>query len=97
MNNFKALAAAVALASMPLMAHAAEPAVSAVAVKEGAMVFSADGRRIGRVDRVKSTDGTPIAVSIIYNGRFIYVPVSTLTASDRGFTSSLTKADLVKM
>lgn len=98
MKNIKALVIAMSMVSAPVMAQApAESPVAATAVTEGAMVFSADGRRIGRVDRVKSTNGAPSAVSIIYGGRFIYVPVSTLNASERGFTSTLTKAELGKL
>lgn len=98
MKNMKALVIAMSLVSVPVMAQApAESTAAPVSVKEGAMVFSADGRRIGRVDRIKSANGAPSAVSIIYGGHFINVPVSTLSASDRGFTSTLTKAELGKL
>lgn len=99
MNNFKSLIIALGLVATPVMAETTAPAAPAApaAIKEGVVVFSAEGRRIGRIDRIKSAEGAPTAVSIIYNGRFIYIPVSTLTAGDRGLTSSLSKAELNKL
>lgn len=71
---------------------AAESATSAPAVSKGATIFSADGRRIGRVDRVRET-----AISLIYNGKFIDIPLSTLTTASKGYATSLTKAELGKL
>ncbi len=86
------LALVLASVSAPVLAQApAESAVAVPAVKRGAMVFTADGRRVGRVDRVRSD-----AVGIIYNGKYIDVPTATLAASERGLTTSLNKDQLGK-
>lgn len=86
-----AAALTLALVSAPVLAQAtAEPAAAAPVVKKGAMVFTADGRRVGRIDRIRSD-----AVGIIYNGHYVDVPTATLTSSDRGLMTSLT-ADKLK-
>ena len=91
------LAALVSLAAVPAVAQsAAEPAPAAAtaapSVARGALVFSADGRRLGRVDRVRDS-----GVSLIYNGKFVEIPTASLTAGERGLTTSLTRADLAKL
>lgn len=87
------LAIALLGAATPALSQTAAPAsaISAESLK-GAMILSADGRRIGRVDRLRDD-----AITVIYSGRIVAIPVSTLTASDKGFTSTLTRAEIGKL
>lgn len=92
MHSIKFLIIAASLATVPAMAQEASAPAAAANVKQGAMVYSADGRRIGRVDRVR--DG---AVNIIFDGRIVRIPVSTLSDADKGLTTSLTRKDVTKL
>lgn len=93
MRSIKFLIIAASLATVPAMAQdTSAPAAAASNVKKGVMVYSADGRRIGRVDFVRDN-----AVGIIYNSRFVKIPVSTLSDSDKGVTTSLTGKDVSKL
>ena len=95
---------AATMAAFPALAHAAEEtpaaapapaeAQAAVDVKTGVLVVAADGRRIGRVERVFSYNGAPQSVSVIYNGRLVRIPVSTLSNSERGLVSTLTSKEI---
>ena len=84
-------AAAPAIAQAPVDSTPAATA-SAPAISRGAMVFSAEGRRIGRIDRVRGSD-----VNVIFNGKFVAIPTSSLSSGERGLTTSLTQADLGKL
>jgi len=82
------------------MQDSATPAAAAApaAIKAGALLVTADGARLGRIERVSAAaDGSPERVSVIYNSRFVQIPASTLTASGRGFVTSLTKAEVRKL
>ena len=96
MHSIKFLIVAASLAAVPAMAQdAGAPAAATVAasnVKKGAMVFAADGSRIGRIDDIR--DNT---VGVIYNGRYIRIPVATLSDTDRGVTTSLTRKEAGKL
>ena len=88
-------AAMLSIVSMPsaVLAQAA-----AANVKAGMMVTSSDGKRIGRVyDVDKAKDGTVNSVSIIRDSRLIHVSASTLSSTDKGLTTSLTRADVAKL
>ncbi|WP_156679907.1 hypothetical protein [Sphingomonas profundi] len=88
---------ALLLAMAPLAAHAQE-AATASTVKTGAFLWSADAKRIGRVERVIPTrDGAPGWASVIVDSRFVSVPVTTISASDKGLVTSLSKADVRKL
>jgi|KBSSwiStaDraftv2_1062776.scaffolds.fasta_scaffold289686_1 hypothetical protein len=93
------MASALVLATTANAQEAAPaPAAAAPAIAAGAMLKSSDGKRIGRIDRiVRSRDGTPVSASIIYDSRFIYVPVSTISASPDGLVTSLTRSDALKL
>jgi len=82
------LAAALVLLASPALTSA-QTTGTVQSVKNGAWVFSADGRRIGRVDRVD--DGT---AGIIYNGRMIRIPLDKLAAGEKGLVSSLTRREI---
>lgn len=86
------LIAASFVAAVPAMAQDAGAPAAASNVKKGVMVYSADGRRIGRVDRVRDD-----AVNIIYDGRMIRIPVSTLSDADKGVTTSLTGKEVSRL
>jgi hypothetical protein len=79
---------AIAL-SLAVPAAAADTAASALP-KLGSVITTADGKRLGRVDDIhQATKKEAASVGIIYDGHFIFVPVSTLTAADKGYTTSL--------
>jgi hypothetical protein len=76
MRKSLALAGAALLAAMSTVAHADD---AAFAPKLGQMVYSSDGSRIGRIDRI---DGQ--RVGIIFDMTYVYVPVDSLAAGDKG-------------
>ena len=89
------LAALGSLSAVPAMAQAPEAAPAAAAaptISRGVMIFSAEGRRIGRIDRLRGEN-----VTVIYNGRFVEIPSSSLSAGERGLTTSLKSAELAKL
>lgn len=73
-------------------------AADALVIKPLAMVRTADGRRVGLVERVmKDSAGAPTGVQIIYRDHFVIIPVSTLSAGDKGFITTLTTAEVNKL
>jgi hypothetical protein len=92
MKTIQILAAAAIMASAGL-AHAQD-----VAIAKRASIYSAEGTKLGRVDQVVADSaGKPEAIKVIYRGKFITIPASTLTSADKGLTTSLTNAALKKM
>jgi len=87
-------ALALGLAALPASAQTVDtpPAAAAPAIKGGETVFSAEGRRIGSVDRVRGT-----MIVVIGDAKPLYIPISTLTATDRGLVTSLTRKELNKL
>lgn len=108
MKIVRLLAFAAGMAALP--AHAQTPAETTaetqapaaaeaeakapVQVKSGNLVFAADGRRIGRVDRVVTVNGAPVSVSVIYSGRIVRIPVETLSNTERGLVTTLTSKEV---
>lgn len=87
------LAAAISL-SLSVAAVAADAPV----IKERALVKTADGRKVGFIDRVlKDSAGTPTGVQIIYGGRFVVIPADTLSAADKGLVTSLNAKDVSRL
>lgn len=73
-------------------------AQDAPAIKARSMVKTADGARVGVIDRItKNADGTPASVQIIYKGRFVSIPAATLSTGEKGLVTSLTADDLKKL
>jgi len=73
-------------------------AALAIDVKTGAFVSTSDGKRIGRVYEVeKAKDGTQKSIAIIRDNRIIHINISTLTAGEKGLTTSLSSDDIKKM
>lgn len=91
---FAALAILSAASANAQPASEAAPVAAAhvPSVARGAVIFSADGRRIGRVDRVRAA-----SVSVIYHGKFVEIPTDSLSSGERGLTTSLTQAELAKL
>ena len=82
-------AIALSLAA-PVAVFAEDAAPAAVTPKLGMSVMTSDGKRLGRVDDIhQATKREAASVGIIYDGHFVYLPVSTLTAADKGYTTSL--------
>ena len=94
MKSMKILAAIAVLAlQTPAFAQTVAPTI-----ERNAIVYSAEGTKLGRVDTVvKGTDGTTTAVRIIYRGKFLTIPVASLSADAKGFKTSLTNSDIKKM
>jgi len=79
-------------------APSAVAAATAPSLKAGALLKSSDGKRIGRIERVVTAkDGSPVSASIILDSRFIYVPISTISASDAGLVTSLSRTEVRKL
>lgn len=62
-------------------------------VKAGKMVVDAKGARLAPVLRV-SGDGSP---QIIFQGKVVTIPVSTISVVEGKLTTSLSKADVLAM
>src|SRR3546814_16739681 len=78
MKNLTFIAAAFALSIAPAMAQEA-PQIS-----KRAAIYSADGTKIGRVEKItQGADGKPESVRIIYRGKFLTIPAASLSAEDR--------------
>ena len=79
-------------------AAATAPANTTVALRERALVKTADGRKVGFVDRVfRDTAGSATGVQIIYNGRFVQIPAATLSPAEKGFVTSLSTKEVNKL
>nr|ART39276.1 H430 [uncultured bacterium] len=98
--------AALLSVALPVAAQAQTEATAGAAVASGAselrvgtVLSTADGRRVGRVSRIyKSKDGTPVSASVIVDGRFAIIPISTITAKNKSVaTTTLTLAEIRKL
>lgn len=70
----------------------------AVTIPAHSMLYSAEGTKLGRVTEVvANSDGSPQAVKLIYDGRFIMIPANTLTTAEKGLKTSLNNATLRRM
>lgn len=99
--QLRALALTVALLSTGAAVSetvAAPAATAAVMIKEGQMVRSSDGKRIGSIENLtKDSSGAPVAANVIFDERFVAIPASTLTESGNALTTSLSYRDVVKL
>src|SRR3546814_6880343 len=78
MKNLTFIAAAFALSIAPAMAQEA-PQIS-----KRAAIYSADGTKIGRVEKItQGADGKPESVRIIYRGKFLTIPAASLSEIGR--------------
>lgn len=69
------------------------PATPPVAAARGQMVVAANGARIGRVTRL-ADDGSP---QVIFEGKVVTVPLSTLSEVDGRLVSSLSPAEIAAL
>lgn len=91
MKNICLFAAFLALGTTAVAAGSPE-------IKTQAMVKTADGRRVGTVGRViKDAEGSPVSIQIIYKGRFVVIPATTLSSDEKGLVTSLTAAEVNKL
>ena len=85
-------------AALSLSVSVAAIAADAPAVKTNALVKTVDGRKVGYIDRILKNDaGEPTAVQIIYSGRFVVIPVTTLSAAEKGLVTSLTSKEVNRL
>lgn len=82
-------ATVVAATETAAVAAPAAPATTVVATR-GQMVVAAGGIRLGPVARL-AADGSP---RVIFEGRVITVPLSSLTLVDGRLISSMTRAEI---
>ena len=72
-------------------------AAAAPTIRTGMMVVSADGKRVGRIYDLTKKDGAITAVEIIRDSRIIRINASTLSAAERGLTTTLSSADIAQL
>lgn len=88
-----ALAAATVIAA-PVAAQTSAASV-APSLREGMAIVTSEGGRVGRIVRLVTNDaGEAVAVTVIYRGKFVRIPVSSLTVNGARATTSLTVAEL---
>jgi hypothetical protein len=93
-------AALISTLSVSTIAAAQDPAPAASSseIKRNAWIFSSDSKRIGRIDYIgKGKDGTPSYAAVIYDSRIVHIPLSTLSPKDKGYTTTLSVADVSKL
>ena len=81
-----ALAASATLSAPVVAQEAAAEKTAAPAPVElhtGMVVYSADGRRIGKIYELVGDRDAPTAIKIIWNSKMISIPADTLSAGDR--------------
>jgi uncharacterized protein YrrD len=62
-------------------------------LKMGETIRTSDGKQLGKVDYIVSDRaGKPVSARVIYDGRFVSVPVSSMVRAGKGVTTSLTLA-----
>jgi hypothetical protein len=91
MKRLLVLAAALSVGTAAIAADSPE-------IKARAMVKTADGGRVGTIDRIfKDSTGAPVSVQIIYKGRFVVIPATTLSAGEKGLVTTLTATEVNKL
>lgn len=83
--------AAVELAALDAGAAAQE--VASVVPERRELMLSADGARVGNV-RSLNADGSP---NVIFNQRFLAIPLNTLSRTDGRLVTSLTHRELMRL
>lgn len=90
MNQLVMLCLCAVLGQLLLMSQAALGADQLVQAKEGALLYSEDGRRLGTVYKV-GEDGS---VKLIFNNKVVLIPASSLSEAKGKLTTTLTKTDV---
>lgn len=94
MRLFVASVAALFALSAPVNAIAQDSAaaVAPARLKNGAMLYSADGKRLGKINRVNDA-----AVTIIFDARFVRIPINTVSEAEGKLVTSLDYAAVRKI
>jgi hypothetical protein len=97
MKLHSVFALALGLVAAPVAVHAADPApaaapAAAADIKGGEAMWSADGRRVGRVDRVRGN-----TVAVVADMKMIYIPLDTVSVTERGVVSTLTRKEINRL
>jgi hypothetical protein len=87
-----AIVLGAALLSSGLAPAVAMAQDATVEVKRGDMLYTADGKRVGNIYRVSATGDA----QLIYRGKMITVPASTLSQDGGKLTTSLTLDEVRK-
>jgi len=79
-----AVSAGLAVAT-PVLAQDAAPeaATASVELRSGLLLFSAEGRRVGRIDSLVGDRNAPTAVRVIAGSKLVTVPADTISAGDK--------------
>lgn len=96
MRRFFAASVALLALTAPAFAGAqdATPAASAAApaLKNGATLYSVDGKRLGKINRVNGDTAV-----IIFDSRFVRIPANTISAAEGKLVTSLDYATVRKI
>jgi hypothetical protein len=90
MKNLVMLCMWAVVAQVPLMSTAALAANEVTQAKEGSLLYSEDGHRLGTVYKV-GEDGS---VKLIFNDKMVVIPANTLSEAKGKLTTTLTKTDV---
>ncbi|WP_380879950.1 hypothetical protein ACFB49_24380 [Sphingomonas sp. DBB INV C78] len=81
------LRGALALAlAVPAVAFAQPADTAAVSVKKGYALYDSAGKKLGRVEQVRESDGV---VTFIYNTKIYRVPLASISVDGRSAKTSL--------
>ena len=83
--------ALVAPLATPVLAETVQVSTAAATPKVGQLIRDAGGFRIGRVGSVRADQGV---VTVIVDMRLFRIPISTLSATDKGLTTTLSRKEL---
>jgi hypothetical protein len=91
--------ATAAIISVLSISAAASAQTAPVQVKAGEVIRYSTGGMVGRVEYLdKAKDGSLQGVAVIYdNSRMVHIPASTLSAGQKGYVTSLSKAEVAKL
>lgn len=94
MRLFVASLGALLALSSPIAAIAqdAAAATAPARLKSGVMLYSADGKRLGKVNRVKGD-----VVSVIFDMRLVRIPANTISEAEGKLVTSLDYAAVRKI
>jgi len=77
-------------------AQEATDTADAPQVIKGSMIYDSEGKKLGRVYSIRENDDGSRIIQVIYRQRMLSIPESMLTADEKGFTASSTRAELSK-
>jgi len=86
------LRSALALAlAVPAVAHAQNDDAAAVEVKKGYSLYDNAGKKLGRIEQVRQSDGF---ATFIYNTKIYRVPLTSISVDGRKAKTSLAWDDI---